>query len=38
VGGCLKTKHPWVELELRANLALTINWNAKDLMLTRVEI
>jgi hypothetical protein len=38
VGGCLKTKHPWIELELRANLALTINWNTRDLQLTRVEI
>jgi len=38
VGGCVKTKHPWIELELRANLALTINWNTRDLKLTRVEI
>jgi hypothetical protein len=38
VGGCLKTKHPWIEVEMRANLALTINWNTKDLVITRVEI
>jgi hypothetical protein len=38
VGGCLKTKHPWIELELRANLAMTLNWNTRDLTITRVEI
>ena len=30
IGGCLKTKHPWIEVEMRANLAMTLNWNTKD--------
>jgi hypothetical protein len=38
IGGCLKTKHPWIEVEMRANLAMTLNWNTKDLTITRVEI
>jgi hypothetical protein len=38
IGGCLKTNHPWIEVEMRANLAMTLNWNTKDLTITRVEI
>jgi hypothetical protein len=38
IGGCLKTKHPWIEVEMRANLAMTLNWNTKDLTITRIEI
>jgi hypothetical protein len=38
IGGCLRTKHPWIEVEMRANLAMTLNWNTKDLTITRVEI
>jgi len=38
IGGCLRTKHPWIEMEMRANLTMTLNWNTKDLTITRVEI
>jgi hypothetical protein len=37
IGGCLKTKHPWIQVGMRADLGMT-HWNARDLELTRVEI
>jgi hypothetical protein len=38
VGGCVKKKHPWIEVQMRANLQLLIGWNTRDLTITRVEI
>jgi hypothetical protein len=38
IGGCLKTKHPWIEVGTRADLGMTLDWNTRDLIITRVEI
>jgi hypothetical protein len=38
VGGCLKTKHPWILIGMRADLGMTLDWNTRDLTITRVEI
>lgn len=38
LGGCLKTKHPWILVGMRADLGMTLDWNTRDLKITRVEI
>jgi hypothetical protein len=38
IGGCLKTKHPWIQVGMRADLGFELGWNTRDLVITRVEI